>query len=130
MKKILILLIVVTLALLVLIGGLLAQTKPDVTGTWVGYAIVGDGQPVDFQVQISKSGNAYTGKLSDMAGMIPETEMREIVLKDKLLTFEFDFSDGMNFVLIRIELTLDADTLKGRWFDPDGNSDIVDLARK
>jgi hypothetical protein len=36
----------------------------------------------------------------------------------------------MDATLIRIELTLEADTLKGAWTDPDGNSGAISLALK
>jgi len=32
--------------------------------------------------------------------------------------------------LIKIELTLDIETLKGAWFDPEGNSDLIELTLK
>jgi len=33
-------------------------------------------------------------------------------------------------MLIKIELTLDGETLKGAWLDPEGNSDIIELTLK
>jgi hypothetical protein len=117
-------------ALFALVSGAIAQKKPDVAGTWVGYAIVGDGSRVDFTVVIEKGEAGYTGKLSDTAGMIPESPLRNIVFKDKKLTFDFDFPQDMDSVLIRLELTMENETLKGAWFDPDGDSNIVELTLK
>lgn len=130
MKKTLFVLAVVALALFVLAAGAFAQKKPDIVGTWVGYAIVGDGSRVDITVVVEKGGAGYTGKLSDTAGMIPESPLRNIEFKDKKLTFDFDFAQGMDSVLIRLDLTLENETLKGAWFDPDGNSDLVELTLK
>ena len=62
--------------------------------------------------------------------MVPETELREIVFKDNKLTFEFDLAQGMGAMLIKIELTLENETLKGVWFDPEGNSGAIELALK
>ena len=130
MKKTLLILAFAALALLILGGGLFAQKKPDVIGTWIGYAFVGDGSSVDITVVIDKGEAGYTGKLSDTTGMVPESPLKEIVFKDGKLTFEFDLAEGGESRLIKIELTLDNETLKGVWFDPDGNSDIIELTLK
>lgn len=130
MKKILLILVVVTLTLLVLAVGGFAQKKPDVVGTWGGYAIVGDGSRVDITVVVEKGAAGYTGKISDATGMVPETPLKNIVFKDNKLTFEFDMAEGMDSQLIKIELTLENETLKGAWFDPDGNTDLIELTLK
>ncbi len=130
MKKTLLILSIVTLILLVLVGGGFAQKKPDVVGTWVGYAIVGDGSRVDFTVVVEKGQTGYTGKLFDTTGMIPESPLKNMVFKDNKLTFEFDMAEGMDSQLIKIDLTLENETLKGAWFDPEGNSDLIELTLK
>lgn len=130
MKKTLLVLAVAALALLVLAGGVLAQKKPDVAGTWVGYAIVGDGSRVDITVVLEKGEAGYTGKLIEMSGMIPESLLKEIVFKDAKLTCEFDLAQDMESMLIKIELTLENETLKGTWLDPEGDSDVVELTLK
>jgi len=130
MKKTLLIPAVAMMALLVLSGGVFAQKKPDVIGTWVGYAIVGDGSRVDFTVVIEKGQAGFTGKLFDMTGMIPESPLKNIVFKDNKLTFEFDLAEGMESSLIKIDLTLENETLKGAWFDPDGNSNMIELTLK
>jgi len=130
MKKTLLIPAVAMMALLVLSGGVFAQKKPDVIGTWVGYAIVGDGSRVDFTVVIEKGQAGFTGKLFDMTGMIPESPLKNIVFKDNKLTFEFDMAEGMESSLIKIDLTLENETLKGAWFDPDGNSNMIELTLK
>lgn len=130
MKKTLLVLVVAALAVFVLATGAFAQKKPDIVGPWVGYAIVGDGSRVDINVVLEKGAAGYTGKLSDTAGMIPETPLKNIVFKDKKLTFELDLAQGMEAILIKLELTLENDILKGAWFDPEGNSNVVELTLK
>jgi hypothetical protein len=127
-KKTLLIVVIVTLALLVLAIGGFAQKKPDVAGTWAGYAIVGDGSRVDITVVVEKGAAGYTGKISDSTGMVPETPLKNIVFKDGKLTFEFDMVTES--ILIKIELTLENETLKGAWFDPDGNTDLIELTLK
>jgi hypothetical protein len=53
-----------------------------------------------------------------------------MVFAENKLTFDIDFPNGMDLVLIKIALVLDGDTLKGFWTDPDGSSDIIELSRK
>jgi len=129
MKKTLFILAITALALLVLVGGVLAQKKPDVVGTWTGYGMV-EGNRIDLTVVIEKAPGGYAGKVSDATGMIPETPLKNIVFKDAKLTCEFDFAQGMESMLIKLELTLDKEVLKGAWFNPEGESDIVELTLK
>jgi len=128
MKKTLLILAFTALVLILLVGGVFAQNKPDVVGTWIGYALGGDGNRIDITVVIEKGAAGYTGKLSDATGMVPESPLKEIVFKDGKLTFEFDLA--AESMLIKIELTLDGETLKGAWLDPEGNSDIIELTLK
>jgi hypothetical protein len=128
MKKALLILAIATLTLLVLVGGGLAQKKPDIVGTWAGYAIVGDADRVDITVVIEKDAAGYAGKISDATGAVPETPLKNIVFKDGKLSFEFDMA--AESMLIKIELTLENETLKGAWFDPEGNTDLIELTLK
>lgn len=132
MKKSLLVPIVVLAALSLLAGSAAAQApkKPAVVGAWFGTAVVGDGSQVEITVVIDKTETGYTGKLSDTSGMVPESQLREIVFKDNKLTFEFDLVQGTGTMLIKIELVLENETLKGVWFDPDGNSGAISLALK
>ncbi len=133
MKSSLRLPVIALAALAVLAGTALAQApkKADVVGTWAGYAVVGDdGSQVDITIVIEKAAAGYSGKISDATGMVPETPLREIVFKDGKLSFEFDLAQGMDTSLIKIELTLESETLKGAWADPEGNSGAISLALK
>ncbi len=133
MKKSLRLSVIALAALALLAGTALAQTpkKADVIGTWIGTAVVGDdGSQVDITIVIEKAEAGYSGKISDATGMVPETPLRQIVFKDGKLSFEFDLAEGMDTMLIKIELTLEAETLKGAWADPEGNSGAISLALK
>ena len=126
--------LLVTLTVLAVLAGISyaqAPKKPDVDGTWVGTAVVGDdGTAVEITVVIEKAQAGYAGKLSDSTGLVPETPLREIVFKDNKLAFEFDLTQGTDTALIKIELVLEAETLKGAWTDPDGNSGAISLTLK
>ena len=127
MKKTLLIPAFAALALVLLVGGVFAQKKPEVIGTWIGFAVA-SGNQVDLTVVIDKGEAGYTGKISDATGMIPESPLKNIVFKDGKLAFEFDMASES--MLIKIEMTLENETLKGSWFDPDGNSDIIELTLK
>ena len=103
----------------------------DVAGTWTGIAVVEDGgMQVEIIVVLAKAEAGYAGKISDTAGMVPETDLRQILLKDNKLAFEFNLDTGGGPALIKIELTVEGEAMKGVWFDPDGNSGAVELALK
>lgn len=120
--------LVTVISVLALALTLSAQTakKPDIAGTWTGFAMA-DGARLDITFVFAKSETGYTGKLSDASGMVPESPLREIVFKDGKVGCEFDLDMGGTATLIRFELALENDVLKGLWFDPDGNSDTIEL---
>jgi hypothetical protein len=132
MKKSLLVPLMALTAFLVLAGSAFAQVqkKPEIVGTWLGTAVVGDGSQIDIVVVIEKVEGGYVGKLSDTAGMVPESQLREIVFKDNKLACVFDLAQAAGTTPIKIELTLENETLKGVWFDPDGNSGAMELKPK
>jgi len=103
--------------------------KPDIIGTWIGYAVA-PGMRFELTAVFDKSEAGTTGKLSDASGALADTPLREIVFKDGKLTFEFDLLLGTDPQLIKIELMLESGVLKGHWFDAEGNSDVVELTLK
>jgi hypothetical protein len=130
MKRLLPVRIVVLSALVLLAGTAFAQApkKADVAGTWFGYAVVNeDGSGFDITMILEKAETGYTGKLSDASGAITETPLRAIVFSDNKLSCELDLPQAMGSLLIRIELILENESLKGAWFDPDGNSGGIEL---
>ena len=123
-----------TLAVLVLAAAVpvLSQKaeKVNLAGTWTGYTILGDGNRADFNLILEKAGETYTGKITDETGVIPEMTIKNVSFKNPTLSFEIDLPEGAETRLIKIELKLEADTLKGSWADPDGNTNVIELARK
>ncbi len=131
MKKAVLVAVCVAVALLIAIGDVLAQDKADIVGTWTGYTFVGDGSRLDFVFTVAEGEEGLTGMMSiDETGTIPEIPCRNVTFADNKLTCELDYPEGMELVLIRVTLTLEGDLLKGFWTNPEGESDIVELARK
>jgi hypothetical protein len=129
MKKALLILAFVLIALLIAAGNALAQEKAGVVGIWTGYAIVGDGSRLDFIFTVAKGEEGLTAKITDEAGVL-EIVARNVAIADGKLIFDIDYPQGMEVVPIKVSLTLDGDSLKGFWTDPDGSSNIVELLRK
>jgi len=130
MKKVVLILVCVTIALLVAIGTVFAQAKAGVVGAWTGYAILGDGSRANFVLTVAKGDEGLTAKLTDETGAIPEIVCRNVAFAENKLTFDIDFPNGMEVVLVKIAVTLEGDSLKGFWTDPGGSSDIVEFTRK
>jgi hypothetical protein len=129
MKKALLILAFVMIALLVAVGDVPAQEKAGIVGAWTGYAIVGDGSRLDFMFTVGKGEEGLTGKITDEAGLL-EIVARNVVFASGKLTFDIDYPQGMEIVPIKVSLTLDGDSLKGFWTDPNGSSNIAELLRK
>jgi hypothetical protein len=102
----------------------------DPTGAWSGFTFIGDGQRADFDLNLKKEGDIYSGQISDQAGIIPVMDIKNAAYKDGLLTFEIDFPNDTGTARIAIQLHLEGETLKGSWTDPDGNSNVIELSRK
>jgi hypothetical protein len=97
------------------LGAATASQKIDLSGTWVGFAERMGSQDTVTLVLEKKEG-VYTGKITDQMGMFPGVEIRNFVLKDNAVTFQFDGGTGNegNFTL-KAEMTLSEDTMKGTW---------------
>jgi len=125
-------LIVSVLALALVLAPAFAQKagKTDLAGIWSGYTLLGDGSRADFNLTLEKAGESYTGKIKDEAGIMPEMQIKNVVFKDPVLNFEIDFPNGTETQLIKIELKLEGEALKGSWVDTYGGSNIIELGRK
>lgn len=106
------------------------KPKVDLTGTWTGHTFLGDGSRAEFSLILAKADNTYAGKIVDDSGQIPEMQIKNVAFKDPDLTFEIDFPNGPGTQLIKVGLKLESDTLKGTWLDDEGNSNVVEFARK
>lgn len=129
MKKIIILAVCLTVAVLLILANVFAQ-KTDLSGTWTGFTILGDGSRANLNLILEKATGGYTGKINDDAGAMPEMAIKNVSFKENVLAFEIDYQEGGETQLIKIELKYDADSLKGNWTDPNNESNIIELQRK
>ena len=117
--------LLIAAALVPALGGQAAR-KPDILGTWTGYAL-SPGMRFELTVVFGRTEAGYSGVLSDADGMIAETPLRDIVFKDGRVTCAFDLDMGGDVMFIKLEMALEGEVLKGSWFDAEGNSDVIEL---
>ncbi|MCU0243874.1 MAG: hypothetical protein MUE80_03810 [Acidobacteria bacterium] len=120
--------LLIAAALVPAMAGQVAR-KPDILGTWTGYA-VSPGARFELTVVFGRTEAGYSGVLSDADGMIAETPLRDIVFKDGRVTCVFDLDMGGDMMFIKLEMALEGEVLKGNWFDAEGNSDVIELTLK
>jgi hypothetical protein len=130
MKKAALSLVGLTFALVLAAGGAFGQAKPGILGAWTGHTFVGDGSRLDFVLTVAAGEEGLAAKIGDETGTMPEIICRNVAFADNKLTFELDYPDGMNLVLIKVSLVLDGDSVKGFWIDPDGSQDVIEMVRK
>ena len=126
-----------TTLLLVLALGMglaaIAQTpaaKLSPVGTWIGTA-ENQGSYDDMTVIIEKKDNVYTGKIKDAMGMFVDVEIKNFVMKDNSVTFEFPGAMGGMAFNLKADLVLTEKTLNGTWtMIEDGSTGAIELARK
>ena len=110
-----------------------AQTpaaKLDPVGTWVGTA-ENQGNYDDMTVVIEKKDDVYTGKIKDGMGMFVDAEIKNFVMKDNKVTFEFAGAMGGMPFNLKADLVLTEKTFNGTWtMIEDGSSGAIELARK
>ncbi len=134
MKKLPIIFLGAALALTVLPLGASAQTpakpKVDLSGTWIGFAVIENGATNEGVTLVLENKDAgYAGKLTSVSGLATDSEIRKVVFKDGKLTFEFDLAGGQGEVIF-LELAVEGDAMKGTWVDAGGNGGKVELERK
>jgi len=105
-----------------------AASAPDFAGTWLGKTEVPDQGTDELILVLKKGESGYSGTITDSLGMIvKETELKEIKVEDKAISFKFPLVDG---TMISVKLTLDGDKMTGAWEHPEGGSGAIELEKK
>ncbi len=107
-----------------------AKPKVDLSGTWVGFAVIENGNTNEgVTLVLENKDGGYADKLTSVSGLAYDSEIRKAVFKDGKLTFEFDLAGGQGEVIF-LELGVEGDAMKGTWADASGNGGKVELGRK
>ena len=117
--------------LLVLSCGLSFSQQADLSGTWVGSTEVPDAVELDkLTMVLKKEEGKYSGTITDSMGMLQNTEIEGVEIKDNTITFNFQADNGEELITVYASLTIKGDKLSGHWESADGNSASIEMERK
>jgi hypothetical protein len=104
-----------------------ADDKPDPTGTWKYTADV-NGQSIDVTIKLKLDGDKLTGSVT-VAEM--ESKIEDAKYKDGKATFTVNREFNGNKVVIKYDVTVKGDTLKGkRVLERDGDTNTREIEAK
>jgi hypothetical protein len=105
--------------------------KPsDFQGVWIGVAVVPEMGEDQLTLTLKVEKDACTGTLGDTIGLVASPDIREAKIDKARLTFTLDVANETGIVPVYLELTLERDALSGRWWNDDGETGAVRMARK
>jgi hypothetical protein len=123
--------LILGLALALILGNtgfLLAHAK-DLSGTWKGNTII-NGMEETLTLVLKKSGESYTGTVTDSAGFSNETEIESVEVEGEQLRFTFPIDTGGAYMTINITLTVSGNEMTGEWTSDDGGSGPIELKKE
>jgi hypothetical protein len=117
--------------LLSLLSGISLSQQVDLSGTWVGETEVPDAlEPDKITMVLKKINGEYEGTVTDSMGMAQEAKLENIEFKNNELKANFLIFDGYEYARIYFVLTVEGDTMKGRWESEGGDSSPIELQRQ
>ena len=122
---------IIGLALLFIIGntGILLAHTDDLSGTWDGTTVI-NGMDETLTLVLKKSGDTYTGTVTDSAGFSNETEIKSIKIEGDQLSFTFPIDTGGSYMTINVTLEISGNEMTGEWTSDDGGSGPIELEKK
>ena len=112
-------------------SGISLCQQADLSGTWVGETEVPDAsEPDKVTLVLEKINGEYKGTVTDSMGLAQEAELENIEIKGNELKANFLVFDGYEYSRISIYLTVEGDTMKGRWESESGDSASIELQRQ
>lgn len=110
-------------------SGIAFCQKVELSGRWEGKTEVPDMGEDGLILVLKKDDGSYSGKISDSLGMLQETEIEEVKLEGKALTFNFMIFTGEDYIRVYVTLTVEGDKMSGYWEIEDGGSASIELER-
>lgn len=115
-----------------LVGGAAAifgQAK-DLSGTWIGETAVPNSPDKDIvTLVLKKTGDSYTGTISDSLGMLNTTPLEKVKLENDVLSFEVVVLVSTRNIRVRTTLKISSEKLAGSWEAEDGSSGLLEMVR-
>jgi hypothetical protein len=108
---------------LMFVPQLISGQGGDLSGTWVGKAVLDDGSVDGVTLVLKKDKEVYSGTIVDEQGIVPaDTEITDVTITGKELKFSFMIPNQGGTLQIKIILTVEGDTMKGGWEDVQGGT--------
>jgi hypothetical protein len=102
---------------------------PDFSGTWAGDAAMpGSTEKERITLVLRKSGDTYTGTISDTKGLAKEAALEDVTVNDVNLRFAFTIRRSGREVKVRAALNAIVGRLVGGWWADDALYSPLDLA--
>ncbi len=117
--------------ILAICSGISLCQQVDLSGTWVGETEVPDAfEPDKVTLVLEKINGEYSGNVTDSMGMAQEAELENLEIKGNELKANFMIFDGYEYTRIYFVLTVEGDTMKGRWESEGGDSASIELQKQ
>jgi hypothetical protein len=112
-------------------SGISLCQQADLSGTWIGETEVPDAfEPDKVTLILEKVNGQYKGTVTDSMGMAQEAELENLEIKGNELKANFMIFDGYEYSRIYFVLTVEGDTMKGRWESEGGDSAPIELQKQ
>lgn len=117
--------------ILILLTGIVLSQEVNLSGKWTGETTVPDEfEPDKVSLILEKTNGEYKGKVTDAFGFAMEAELQDVEFKDNQLTANFLIFTGEEYMKVYFTLTVEGDTMKGRWESEAGDSATIELHRE
>lgn len=117
--------------LLILFTGAALSQEANLSGTWTGETTVPDEfEPDKVTLILEKTNGEYKGKVTDAFGFAMEAELKDVEFKENQLTANILVFTGEEYLKINFTLTVEGDTMKGRWESEAGDSATIEMHRE
>lgn len=103
----------------------------DIVGTWVGETVIPNApEPDKVTLVITYEEGKLSGTASDSMGLFQNIDCGNMEFKDRVLTFNLNFAQGLEMNYIIVTLAVEGDKMTGKWEDEEGNSSEINLERQ
>ncbi len=129
MRRTLFITIIAVALLSLLSGGVQAQSRSAVEGTWAGEASAGESS-TKFVLEITSEDGLLSGTIRlDSDAASEAFDLEDIEFKAGQLFFDYSETEGLAD-MTQVELKLEGDKLEGTWRNSEGESGAIKFIRK
>ena len=107
-----------------------APKPADFQGVWTGVAVIPDQGDDQVTLTLKVDKGACTGTIQDSTGLIAAPDILNVTIEQARITFDITLGNPNGTFPVHVELTLESDTLVGKWWNDGGETGPVKIARK